>query len=218
MKGEAYKAKQLALRDSSLAMCNRRLVALNCFSLAFFLAILPALCVAYRLTRLPVFASLVCTLCLHNRAPYWPRAARGFARIVSSGWAAQRVQAEGVTQNEGRSRCFVVEPPRGFGLSPAAEFNEKLLVWAFVLLSADEWTKPLRVVTELPAICNAPGVRLLFQLAGFVDCRAVSVAQLIDLHHDLLFFDKSMADMQAAKRTPRLDVKGVTVKAKFGDQ
>ena len=161
---------------------------------------------------LAAFASLLCTLCLHGRAPYWHRAARCFARIVSSGWAAQQRQVEGVTENVGRTRCFVVQPPHRFGLSPRDGFNEKLLLWANLLLSEDEWTKPLLAVTELPAICNAPGVRLLFHAAGFVDFRAASIAQSIDRGHDMLFFDKALAEMQAAKRTPRLEVRMLTVK------
>jgi hypothetical protein len=139
--------------------------------------------------------------------------------MVSSGWGAQRMQVEGVTEHAGQMRCFVVAPtPHRFGLSPGAGFNEKLLLWANVLLSEDEWTKPLIAVTELPAICNAPGVRLLFQLAGFVDFRAVSVAQLINRQHDLLFFDVAMAEMQAAKRTPRAEVRVVTVKVNLAHQ
>jgi len=81
-----------------------------------------------------------------------------------------------------------------------------------LLLSEDEWTKPLLAVTELPAICNAPGVRLLFHAVGFVDFRAASIAQSIDRGHDMLFFDKALAEMQAAKRTPRLEVRMLTVK------
>ena len=143
-------------------MCNRRIVALNCFSLAFFFAILPAICVVRAFMPLAAFASLVCTLCGHPRAPYSHRAARCFARIVSSGWAARQMQADGVTENVGRTRCFIVAGSHlGFGLSPGAGFNEKLLLWANLLLSEDEWTKPLIVITELPAICNAPGVRIL---------------------------------------------------------
>ena len=38
------------------------------------------------------------------------------------------------------------------------------------------------------------------------------MASVIDRGHDLLFFDKALAEMQAAKRTPSLDVRGVTVK------
>jgi ABC-type taurine transport system ATPase subunit len=75
-----------------------------------------------------------------------------------------------------------------------------------VLQAADEWPKPLNVICELPAICNAPGVRLLFQLAGFVDYRVVSVAQLLARGHDVLFFDEAFAAMQASKQNVELQI------------
>ena len=197
-------------------MCNRRTISLNCFSIAFFFVVVPAICIVRAFLPLAAFASLVCTMCLHNRAPYSHRVARCFARMVSSGWGPQRMQVEGVTENTGRTRCFLVAPSHRFGLSPGAGFHEKLLVWANLLLSEDEWTKPLIAVTELPAICNAPVVRLLFQLAGFVDFRAASVTSAIDRGHDLLLFDEVLAEMQAAKQTPSLDVRHVTIKVDFG--
>jgi len=200
-------------------MCNRRIVALNCFSLAFFFVIAPAICIAHAFIPLSAFVSLLCTICLHGRAPYWHRAARCFARIVSSGWAAHRVHVEGVTENVGQTRCFVAVPSHfGFRLSPVAGFNERLLSWAIVLLATDEWTKPLHAVTELPATCNAPGMRLLFQFSGFIDYRAASVFQFIDRGHDLLFFDKALAEMHARKSSPKSEIRLVTLKVTSGYQ
>jgi len=169
----------------------------NFLSLFLFALVVPLLCAAYTHLRLSVFISTLCTLTLHARAPYSHTVARAFARVVVAGWPKQLQQC---TINTQQQKCFVVRPTQlGCIAQPNQMFIEQMLSWAAVLLSSDEWSKPLNVVTELPMICNAPGIRLLFQLSGFVDYRAQSIAKLLARGHSLLSFDETLASLQAQK-------------------
>jgi len=169
----------------------------NFLSLLLFALVIPLLCAAYAHLRLSVLISTLCTLTLHARAPYSHTVARAFARVVVAGWPKQLQQC---TINPQQQKCFVVRPTTpGCVAQPNQLFLAQLIAWSVVLLSSDEWSKPLNVVTELPSICNAPIVRLLFQLSGFVDYRAQSIAKLLARGHSILCFDEALASLHAKK-------------------
>ena len=183
---------RLGVRSSCL-----RFLSINCVSILLFAVVIPLLCAAYTRLRLSLFISTLCTLTLHARAPYSHTVARAFARVVLAGWPKQLQPSAVDTQQQ---KCFVVRQTQlGCIAQPNQLFLAQLIAWAVVLLSSDEWSKPLNVVTELPSICNAPILRLLFQLSGFVDYRAHSVAQLLARGHSLLFFDEALASLHAKK-------------------
>lgn len=183
---------RLGVRSSCL-----RFLGSNSVSLFLFAVVIPLLCAAYTRLRLSLFLSTLCTLCMHSRAPYSQTIARAFARFVVMGWPKQPQPSAVETQQQ---KCFVVRPTTtGCIAQPNQLFLAQLIAWSVVLLSSDEWSKPLNVVTELPSICNAPVVRLLFQLSGFVDYRAHSVAKLIARGHSLLCFDEALALLLAQK-------------------
>jgi len=183
---------RLGIRSSCL-----RFVSSNLVSLLLFALIIPLVCAAYTRLRLSLFLSTLCTLCMHSRAPYSHTVARAFARFVVLGWPKQPQRSAVETQQQ---KCFVVRPTTaGCVAQPNQLFLAQLIAWSVVLLSSDEWSKPLNVVTELPSICNAPIVRLLFQLSGFVDYRAQSIAKLLARGHSLLCFDEELASLHAKK-------------------
>jgi len=116
---------------------------------------------------------------------------------VVLGWPKQPQPSAVETQQQ---KCFVVRPAKiGCVTQPDQLFLAQLVSWSAVLLSSDEWSKPLNVVTELPSICDAPVLRLLFQLSGFVDYRSQSIAKLLARGHYLLCFDETLAALQAQK-------------------
>ena len=177
-----------------------RFVSSNFLSLLLFALVIPLLCAAYTHLRLSVFLSTLCTLCMHSRAPYSHTVARAFARIVVMGGPKQTHRDSGDDPNQLKPKCFVVKPKAlGCINQPNQLLLEQMTAWAAVLLSTDERSKPLNVVTELPTICNAPGIRLLFQLSGFVDYRAQSIAKLLARGHSLLLFDETLVALQAQK-------------------
>jgi len=180
--------------------------------LLFFAVVAPLICVAYSWLPLSVFLSSLCTITLHARAPYSQTVARAFARVVVSNAGPRHLRTSPSIDGNGQQQnLFAVRPTRlGCIVQPNQLLLEQMLSWAAILLSVEEWRKPLNVVTELPSICNAPGVRLLFQLSGFVDHRTQSVAKLLQRGHSLLCFDETLAALQAQKHS--IDVQVVTIR------
>jgi len=192
-------------------MCSRsaclRFLSSNCVGLLFFAVVAPLICVAYTRLPLSVFLSSLCTACLHLRAPYSHTVARAFARIIVSSAKPRQLQASTCGNDGQQQRCFVVRPtPIACIAQPNQLWLQSMLSWAAVLLSVAQWKKPLNVVAELPSICNAPGVRLLFQICGFYDYRSESAEGLMLRGHSLLLFDDYIAAMQAKKHNVEVEV------------
>ncbi len=173
----------------------RRAVLANGPSVLLFFIVIPCLFFAAMLLPRAAFISTISFLSLHSRSPQWQWGAAACAAIVADCWGSAKVFGSGAEKVQ---TVFLVTPSAWHPLLSC--WISEFIAWSFVRQHvAASLDRQLCVITELPSICNAPVLRLLFQLAGFYDYRTHSVKALLDRGFSLLFFDQRLAEMQLRK-------------------
>ncbi len=173
-----------------------RSAVINLPSLLLLFGVVPFLALSALLLPSRAFIATISFLCLHSRAPHWKGFASLCCKIIAVPWKEVKVIGNGGTDNV--QTVFVVTPSAWSPLLNSSSWQ--LIAWAIVRQHVTaSLDRPLCVVTEMPAYCNAPVLRLLFQLAGWHDFRTDSVKRLLDRGFSLLLFDQQLADLQLAK-------------------
>lgn len=113
-----------------------------------------------------------------------------YADLVCSYWSEVGMRNLQWTKSP---KCFLLKNIKLAGLPRHAKLAQYILSWALLVQSLQQ-KKTLYLVAELPAICNAPVVRIWFQLMGFVDYRTMSLAQIKSKDCFVLMFDAELAD------------------------
>jgi len=159
------------------------------------------------LNKLPMAAcaSFISTMCMHRRLPYSHNLATCYARLIACQWPSEARVSGLPVQLPSQQTMLVVEFSTMQSLS---KLSRMLVCWAFVLNTLDKAgnTAPLMVVGRFPDICNAPFVRSMFHVLGFVDYTAESVAQYVQSGANILVFDTTQLSKQQAPSVVHLDV------------
>jgi len=174
----------------------RQSLLLNAPALLLYLCVFPCLLILHNFLRIPLFCSLLLWLCVHGRAPPCVWIATAYADRIADAWPMLSISAastdsttEDAPEDEAQGVCFVLHT-RGL--------CRKLIAWALLLQLPDARRLPLLVSMRLPPFCNAPGIRIAFQLAGFLDFRQASVNKAIQGgKRHMLCFDETEARTRA---------------------